>query len=105
MTRERPFIFLNMASSIDGKITTREREKFRFASDDDRDLMQELRSRADAVLIGRGTLSDEDPRLVLTDPVHIARRRELKGSAQPTKVLASATLDFPIEDSRFFRCP
>ncbi len=105
MSSERPFVSLNMASSIDGKITTREREKFRFGSDEDRDLMQQLRSRADAVLIGRGTLFDEDPRLVLTDPGHIARRRQLKGSPQPIKVLTSASLDFPVEDSRFFTCP
>ena len=99
---KRPFVTLNMASSIDGKITTRTREPFALGSDEDRALMQELRSQADAVLIGRGTLYDEDPSLLVTKPELLAKRRVAHGSEQPAAVVVSASLDFPIDDSRFF---
>ncbi|HWP41622.1 MAG TPA: dihydrofolate reductase family protein, partial [Blastocatellia bacterium] len=65
MEIQRPRITLNMASSIDGKISTFEREKIRFSSDEDRELLEELRSEADAVLIGAGTLEADDPPLIL----------------------------------------
>ena len=44
-------VFLNVASSIDGRIASVGREKFRFGSAEDRRLMQELRATADAVVM------------------------------------------------------
>lgn len=99
---KRPFVSLNMASSIDGKITTFEKEKVRFGSDEDRALMENLRSRVDAILIGKDTLIADDPPLLLRIPQYIEQRLQLKGAAQPINVAVSSTLDIPIEDSDFF---
>jgi 5-amino-6-(5-phosphoribosylamino)uracil reductase len=101
----RPFVFLNVASSIDGKITTSRREAFSLGSEEDRALMEELRARADAVLIGRGTLVDEDPSLEITRPEVIAGRRARGAPEQPLGVLASASLDLSVAGSRFFASP
>lgn len=101
----RPKITLNMAASIDGKTTTFEREKVRFSSDEDRALMEDLRSRVDAVLIGAGTLRTDDPPLILRIPEYQEQRSTLKGNANPLNVVVSARLDFPIEDSDFFKHP
>ncbi len=102
---DRPKITLNMAASIDGKTTTFEREKVRFSSDEDGALMEDLRSRVDAVLIGAGTLQTDDPPLILRIPQYQEQRRTLKRNVNPLNVVVSARLDFPIEDSDFFNHP
>lgn len=101
----RPRVFLNVASSVDGRIASVAREKFRFASAEDRRLMQELRAVADAVVIGAGTWRDEDPVLVVRDEDLVARRRADKASAQPIHVLVTRSLDVRVEGSRFFGTP
>lgn len=102
---ERPFTSLNMASSIDGKTTTFQREKVRFASDEDRELMEDLRSRTDAILIGAGTLATDDPPLILRIPRFAKQRRALgKRPDNPINIVVSSRLDFPIEESDFFGC-
>ena len=105
MSMKRPFISLNMASSIDGKITTFEKEKVRFGSDEDRAGMEALRSKVDAILIGKDTLVADDPPLILRIPQYIEQRLQLKGEArrQPINVVISSTLDMPIETSDFFQ--
>ena len=57
----RPFVYLNMASTLDGKITSSRREFPRYPSERDRDHMDELRARADALMVGVGTLRADDP--------------------------------------------
>jgi 5-amino-6-(5-phosphoribosylamino)uracil reductase len=95
-----------MASSIDGKITTFRREKLRFSSDQDRELMEDLRSRVDAILIGAGTLNADDPPLILRIPEYqLQRQRFGKRTVNPINVVVSANLDFVVEDSDFFNCP
>lgn len=100
---KRPFVSLNMASSIDGKITTFEKEKVRFGSDEDRESMEMLRAQVDAILIGKDTLIADDPPLLLRIPRFVEQRRQMKGDAQPVNVTVSSKLDIPIEDSDFFR--
>lgn len=101
---DRPYVVLNMASSLDGKITTRKREVFSLGSAEDRALMNELRAGADAVLIGAGTLLDEDPPLLVSDPILQARRGRERGAPHPLNVLVSASLDLDPAVSRFFNC-
>ena len=61
----RPFVFLNMASTLDGKITSSRREFPNYPSERDRNHMDELRARADALMVGVGTLRADDPVLQL----------------------------------------
>lgn len=68
---ERPFVFVNMAMTADGKITSSKRELPRFTSDTDRSTMDRLRAEADAILVGAGTLRADDPHL------HV-REREMR---------------------------
>lgn len=102
---KRPLITLNMASSIDGKITTARRDKFGLGSEEDRAMMETLRAKVDAVLIGKGTLIDEDPPLLLRQSELIAQRKESKKNAHPINMVAASSLNFNIEDSAFFNHP
>ena len=54
--RGRSHIIVNMAVSVDGRINSRTRERFALGSEHDRRLMDVLRERADAVIIGSGTV-------------------------------------------------
>lgn len=100
----RPHTLLNVATSIDGKITTQARDLHAFGGDEDQDLVEELRASADAVMIGAGTLRDEDPLLTIRSRNRIENRQRKTRSAQPHAVVVSRSLDFPVETSRFFAC-
>lgn len=102
---ERPFVTLNMASSLDGKTTTFEHQKVRFGSTEDRELMEDLRSKVDAILIGSGTLIADDPPLILRIPKYQEQRKQIKNNNQPINIVASHTLNFTPEESDFFNHP
>ncbi len=73
----RPFVYMNMAMTVDGKITSTHREYANFTSDLDRRTMDRLRAEADAILIGAGTLRSDDPPLHVRDPEMRRHRRSL----------------------------
>lgn len=53
---ERPFVFVNMAMTADGKIATANRRVSSFSSPQDREQLLRLRARADAVMAGARTV-------------------------------------------------
>ena len=57
----KPHISLIMAVSLDGKISTRDGAGPRFASEADGIRLREIRSLADAILVGAGTIIADDP--------------------------------------------
>ncbi|WP_165067396.1 RibD family protein [Paludisphaera rhizosphaerae] len=101
----RPFIAMNAAISIDGKLTTADRDLHGFGGPEDRALMEDLRAEADAVMIGAGTLREEDPPLTIKAVEKVAHRRDAGKPDQPDGVIVSRSLDFPVKGSRFFETP
>jgi len=101
---DRPFVYVNMAMTADGKITSAAREEPRFASRLDRTTMDRLRAEADAVLIGAGTLRADDPPLSVRDPEMKAYRRTLGKPDALVNVLVTASAQVD-PDARFFRDP
>ena len=55
---DRPYVFINMVSTIDGKILTGDRDEpvFDLGSKTDHATMRQIQARADGILIGAGTL-------------------------------------------------
>jgi len=83
-TTNRPYVFINMASTIDGKILTGERDEsvHDLGSAYDHELMRRIERRADAVLVGAETL----------------RATPLKWNPQaPVRVVLSKSGDLPKE--------
>jgi 2,5-diamino-6-(ribosylamino)-4(3H)-pyrimidinone 5'-phosphate reductase len=87
----RPFVFVNMAATADGKIDTVERRGARISGSADTARVDRLRAGADAIMVGGHTLLDEDPRLTVRDPDLIAERVAAGRPGQPNKIgIASA---------------
>jgi len=94
--RERPYVLINMVSSLDGKAVV-EGKAGQIGSPTDRAIMRNLRARADAVMIGAGTLRAE--KLTLAVPENLARRREACGfDPQPLAIIMTGTgEDVPLQ--------
>lgn len=75
MKTGRPFVHLKLACSLDGKIATRAGDSRWITGEESRARVHELRNEYDAILIGAGTASVDNP--LLTDRSGRARRRPL----------------------------
>ena len=85
-----------MVCSLDGKASAEDGKSGFIGSPTDRYLMRALRARADAVMIGAGTLRAE--KLTLAVPEDLAWAREARGlKPQPLAIVATATGDVPLE--------
>lgn len=82
----RPFVFINIAMTADGKIDTMERKGSAISSQRDKQRVDRLRAEADAVLVGGRTLLDEDPKLTVKSEVLRAERIARGLSPNPIKV-------------------
>jgi riboflavin-specific deaminase-like protein len=94
-------VVVNMAVSVDGRITTRTRERVSLGSERDRRLMDELRTRADAVIVGAGTVRHDGYPIVIRYDDLRARRVARGLAPHPVNVVLSRALDLPLR-SRFF---
>ena len=65
MTEKRPFVTLKMAQTLDGKIATREGLSRWISSPPSREFVHQLRARHDAVIVGKNTFYQDDPRLTV----------------------------------------
>lgn len=61
----RPFVFINVAMTADGKIDTFQRKGSAISSERDKERVDRLRAEADAVMVGGKTLLVEDPKLTV----------------------------------------
>lgn len=84
----RPYVIINMVSSVDGK-TAVEGRSSGIGDEVDRRTMRTLRSKADAVMIGAGTLRAERLSLGLDDP----------DGPQPLAVIVTKTGDVPLKSN------
>jgi riboflavin-specific deaminase-like protein len=93
---ERPYLVLNMVSSVDGKATL-EGETRGLSSDVDRVLFHRLRTQGDAVMVGAHTVALERYGRIVKDP-ELRAAREREGLApDPLAVIVSARLTVPAD--------
>ena len=82
----RPYVFINVAMTADGKIDTFERKGAAISSERDKERVDKLRAESDAVMVGGKTLLDEDPKLTVKSEVLRADRVARGLSPNPVKV-------------------
>jgi 2,5-diamino-6-(ribosylamino)-4(3H)-pyrimidinone 5'-phosphate reductase len=96
-------VLINMVASLDGK-TTVGGKAGSIGSSVDRTLMRTLRARADAAMVGAGTLRAE--KLTLAVPENLAQERASRGlEPQPLAVIATATGDVPLPENLLSSSP
>lgn len=95
-TEERPYLALNMVSSLDGKATVDRRTRG-LSTELDRRLFHTLRTQADAVMVGAGTARLEGYGRLIKNQ-ELRDRREAEGLApDPLAVIVSGRLDLPAD--------
>lgn len=65
VTEKRPFVTLKMAQTLDGKIATRQGLSRWISSPPSREFVHKLRAEHEAVLVGKNTFYQDDPRLTV----------------------------------------
>ncbi len=92
----RPEVLVNFAITADGKVTTATKDPARFTSKLDMDRLLEIRTRADALLVGRGTLE--------TDAMSLTIPSDRNPPRQPLRCIVSRSGRFN-PAHRVFRTP
>jgi 2,5-diamino-6-(ribosylamino)-4(3H)-pyrimidinone 5'-phosphate reductase len=101
---KRPFVFLNMAMTLDGKTSTIERQPTDWTSPTDKRRMIGLRATADAVMVGARTAETDRTSLAVPDE-RLQRARVRRGlPPHPLRVIVSGDGSFS-ENIRVFERP
>jgi diaminohydroxyphosphoribosylaminopyrimidine deaminase/5-amino-6-(5-phosphoribosylamino)uracil reductase len=93
VTMKRPFVFLKLAMSLDGRIATRTGHSQWITSEQSRRKVHRLRDKVSAIMVGIGTVLADDPAL----------NTRLKGGRgrDPVRIVADSQLRTPL-DARVF---
>ena len=93
---DRPYLVLNMVSTVDGRIAIDGRSGA-IGSDADRELFHGLRTQADAVMAGAGTVRTERYGRLVRSAERRARRERAGLAPDPVAIVVSARLDLPAD--------
>ena len=88
-------VVVNAATSVDGKLSTRERRQVRISGDEDFDRVDRFRAAADAVLVGVGTVLADDPHLGVKSEDRRVQRLRNGRPANPARVVADSRARTP----------
>jgi len=83
---ERPYTILSCSISLDGYLGGAGEERLVLSNDADLDRVDHVRSGCDAILVGAGTVRDDNPRLLVRSPLRREQRRARGLAESPTKV-------------------
>lgn len=88
-------VVVNAATSVDGKLSTREREQRAISGPEDFDRVDQIRAESDAVMVGVGTVLADDPSLTVDSEERRDQRRERGEPANPARVVADSQIRTP----------
>ncbi len=91
----RPYILVNVAVSADGKLSTRERRQVKISGSDDFDRVDIIKSGADAIMVGIGTILADDPSLTIKSPERIADRLSTGRPEHPVRIIIDSRARTP----------
>ena len=89
---DRPFVFINVAATADGKIDTIARRGAAISTARDWERVEVLRADADAVMIGGKTLHGDDPKLTIKSAALRLERQRMGRPENPMKVAIATRL-------------
>jgi 2,5-diamino-6-(ribosylamino)-4(3H)-pyrimidinone 5'-phosphate reductase len=92
---KKPFVFINSAMSVDGKISSIEHTQVRISGQKDMARVDALRANCDAIMVGVGTVLADDPSLRVKS-VNLRKARREKGwSEDPLRLVADSMARTP----------
>jgi GTP cyclohydrolase II len=83
----RPYVAVKYAQSIDGRIATRMGDSKWISGEGERTISHALRARCDAVMVGIGTVLNDDPQLTV----------RMVDGASPIRVVLDSSLRIPVD--------
>jgi 5-amino-6-(5-phosphoribosylamino)uracil reductase len=95
---------VSCAVSVDGYLDDATPSRLILSGPEDLDEVDALRAAADAILVGAGTIRQDNPRLLVRDPARVAAREAAGRSSHPLRVTVTATGDLD-PAARFFTGP
>lgn len=98
----RPYVFINVAVTADGKIDTFERKGAAISSKRDKERVDQLRAAADGILVGGRTLLEELPKLTVKSEALREGRVQRGLAPNPVKIGVVTRADIPL-DSDFIK--
>ena len=97
---DRPYLILNFATTIDGRATISGKSG-PIGSETDTEMLQRLRTRVDAVMIGAGTMRAERYGRIVSDPDLRAYRERTGLAHDPLAVIVSNRMELPWDAGLF----
>jgi riboflavin-specific deaminase-like protein len=97
---DRPYLVLNFATTLDGRAAISGKSG-PIGSETDTEMLQRLRTRADAVMIGAGTMRAERYGRIVSDPELRAYRERTQLTPDPLAVIVSNRLELPWDAGLF----
>jgi riboflavin-specific deaminase-like protein len=97
---DRPYLILNFATTLDGRAAI-DGKSGSIGSETDTEMLQRLRTRVDAVMIGAGTMRAERYGRIVSDPELRAYRESTGLTHDPLAVLVSNRLELPWDAGLF----
>jgi len=92
---KKPFVFINVAMSADGKIATKERRQTRISGEEDFKRVDALRAESDAILVGIGTVLADNPSLTVKSDA-LRKWRKMQGKEEnPMRVVVDSRARTP----------
>ena len=89
-------VFINVAASVDGRITDWSRRQIRISCEEDMKRVDSLRAESDAILVGIGTVLADNPSLTVKSSELRARRVKAGKAPNPLRVILDSKARTPI---------
>ncbi|MBN1195017.1 MAG: 2,5-diamino-6-(ribosylamino)-4(3H)-pyrimidinone 5'-phosphate reductase [Methanomicrobiaceae archaeon] len=86
----RPFVFVNLAMSADGKLSTRARRQVRISGREDFARVDRIKAASDAIVVGIGTVLADNPSLTVKSPELRQMRRDMGVFENPLRIVVDS---------------
>ncbi len=93
----RPYVFINLAMSADGKLSTYERRQVRISGEHDFLRVDEIKAGSDAIMVGIGTILADDPSLTVKSEERKAARRKEGADENPVRIVVDSSGRTPVD--------
>lgn len=93
----RPFVFVNIAMSADGKISTGKRRQVRISGNEDYLRVDRIKAESDAIMVGIGTVLADNPSLTVKSPELRASRRAAGKDENPIRIVVDSRGRTPLD--------